>query len=153
MIRFETIGIGSPYLTRLIIGRFRFHVFHRGDLDDDPHTHPWDFWTFPLTSYVERIPDPLKPATMMERTVKAFRIHRRRASFAHLVVGPVRGRKIVTLVWTGRKARSWGFLVPARFTRRFVPWKAYHGMDRPVTLDEVVTLDHGRGPIVPQEGS
>ncbi|MFC3724437.1 hypothetical protein [Neoaquamicrobium sediminum] len=46
---------GSPYMTRMWIGRLRLHIFHRGDLDADPHDHPWDFWTFPLTPYVEEV--------------------------------------------------------------------------------------------------
>ena len=44
----------SKYMTRLCIGRLRLHIMWRGD-DDDCHDHPWDFWTFPLTSYVEEI--------------------------------------------------------------------------------------------------
>lgn len=46
---------GSKYMTRVWFGRLRVHVFYRGDADQDPHDHPWDFWTFPLTSYVEEI--------------------------------------------------------------------------------------------------
>ena len=45
----------TPYMTRLSIGRLRLHIFHRGDADPDCHDHPWDFWTFPLTSYVEEV--------------------------------------------------------------------------------------------------
>lgn len=44
----------SKYMTRLCIGRLRLHIIYRGD-DDDCHDHPWDFWTFPLTSYVEEV--------------------------------------------------------------------------------------------------
>lgn len=45
----------TPYMTRYWIGRLRLHIFHRGDQDPDPHDHPWDFWTFPFTSYVEEV--------------------------------------------------------------------------------------------------
>ena len=45
----------TPYMTRWWIGRLRLHVFHRGDQDPDPHDHPWDFWTFPFTPYVEEV--------------------------------------------------------------------------------------------------
>lgn len=48
-------GADSRYMTRAWIGRLRLHIFHRGDEDPDPHDHPWDFWTFPLTSYVEEV--------------------------------------------------------------------------------------------------
>lgn len=44
-----------PYMTRVWIGRLRLHIFHRGDSDPDPHDHPFSFWTFPLTSYVEEV--------------------------------------------------------------------------------------------------
>ncbi|MER8503836.1 hypothetical protein [Mesorhizobium sp. M1142] len=59
---FETIyGVdgehATPFLTRVRIGRLRLHIFHRGDADPDPHDHPWDFWTFPLTAYVEEVVD------------------------------------------------------------------------------------------------
>ena len=45
----------TPYMTRLRLGRLRLHIFHRGDADPDCHDHPWDFWTFPLTAYVEEV--------------------------------------------------------------------------------------------------
>ena len=45
----------TPYMTRYWIGRLRLHIFYRGDHDPDPHDHPWGFWTFPLTSYVEEV--------------------------------------------------------------------------------------------------
>lgn len=45
----------TAYQTRLWIGRLRLHIFHRGDQDPDYHDHPWGFWTFPLTSYVEEV--------------------------------------------------------------------------------------------------
>lgn len=40
------------------LGRLRLHIFHRGDQDPDCHDHPWDFWTFPLTPYVEEVAEP-----------------------------------------------------------------------------------------------
>ena len=45
----------TPYMTRWWIGRLRLHIFHRGDQDPDCHDHPWDFWTFPFTAYVEEV--------------------------------------------------------------------------------------------------
>ena len=47
----------TPFMTRWWFGRLRLHIFHRGDADPDPHDHPWGFWTFPLTSYVEEVID------------------------------------------------------------------------------------------------
>src|SRR5690606_161477 len=45
----------TPYMTRYWIGRLRLHIFHRGDQDPDCHDHPWSFWTFPFTPYVEEV--------------------------------------------------------------------------------------------------
>jgi hypothetical protein len=141
----------TPYLTRYKIGsRLMVNVFHRGDEDPDPHDHPWDFWTFPLTSYVEEVPlegpgrhpyitDFVTRAPHTERRiVRAFRLHRRKAEHIHRVLGrhnsawrgPVvlpRGC-IITLVWRGRDRRSdrWGFWVndreqyPAAIFRRWM---------------------------------
>ncbi|MER8478408.1 hypothetical protein [Mesorhizobium sp. M1163] len=97
----------TPYMTRVWIGRLRLHIFHRGDADPDPHDHPWDFWTFPLTSYVEdftlRILDsdrshdalPMVALKMgwvtKRRLVRAFRIHHRRANYLHRVLGRFSG--------------------------------------------------------------
>lgn len=132
--KFETVyGNGrSPYLTRLLIGRLRLHVFHRGDSDPDPHTHPWAFWTFPLTSYVEEV---FEPTTGLRRraVVRAFRLHYRPASHAHRVVARwagigrhTRTGAIVTLAWRGRRADTWGFWVrPYGGPSRLVPWREY----------------------------
>jgi hypothetical protein len=115
----------TPYLTRVILGRLRIHIFHRGDADADPHDHPADFWTFPLVSYVEEYLD--KAGLRRRRVVKAFRLHRRRAEHAHRVIGSAvdENRPIVTLVWWGRKRREWGFHTPAGW----VHWKRYHGLE------------------------
>lgn len=93
------VGDDGPYMTRIWVGRLRLHVFHRGDADPDCHDHPWDFWTFPLTSYVEEVacPElagqrqsarPLGDAPVLtERVVRAFRLHRRPAEHTHRVLG------------------------------------------------------------------
>lgn len=124
---YDRDGAQSAYQTRVKTGGpFRIHIFWRGDRDPDMHDHPADFWTFPLVSYVESYNDwwgwPCK------RVVKAFRLHRRKAEFAHLVVGAWSGvgvetndRPIVTLGWWGPKRREWGFHTPAGW----VPWKQY----------------------------
>lgn len=106
----------EPYMTRYWLGRLRLHVFHRGDNDADPHDHPWSFWTFPLTSYVEEVTAPcasdsmwnyVKTGTMgtayrsYRQVVRAFRLHYRPATHTHRVLGR----------WTGRWERPW----PGRF--------------------------------------
>lgn len=89
----------TPYLTRLWIGRLRLHIFHRGDADPDYHDHPWDFWTFPLTSYVEEVVHPgiaklsqiatyrAAPGHTHLALVQAFRLHYRRAEHCHRLIG------------------------------------------------------------------
>lgn len=131
-IRVETIGFGTPYRTAVLIGRLRLHVFHRGDEDPDPHTHPWSFWTFPLTSYLEEVFDPCE-GTRTLQVVKAWRLHHRSIIHAHrllgraavgpilefegkrIVVPTVRPGKVITLVWRSQHAGvDWGFWVPTQ---------------------------------------
>ncbi|KQV66592.1 hypothetical protein [Caulobacter sp. Root343] len=128
-LRVETIGFGKPYRTALLLGRFRLHVFHRGDQDPDPHTHPWSFWTFPLTSYLEEVFDPTSGLKYLN-VVRAWRPHFRPAEYAHRVLGryalgqmlevegrrfeipTVRPGKIITLVWRGaHNDTPWGFWI------------------------------------------
>lgn len=122
-------GEKSAYQTKVICGHFRIHIFWRGDRDPDMHDHPADFWTFPLVSYVEEYMDE-KAGGPFYRKVSAFRLHRRKAEFAHRVVhaagaaGEDRTRPIVTLVWWGKKRREWGF----HTNRGWVDWRTYHGI-------------------------
>ena len=90
----------------------RVHVFYRGDEDEDPHDHPWDFWTFPLTSYEEEVWLPTETHgvfTYKKQTVKAFRWHYRPATYLHRVVPWEGSRKIVTLIVASAPFRQWGF--------------------------------------------
>lgn len=87
----------SPYMTRIWLGRLRLHIFHRGD-PDDPHDHPWDFRTFPFTSYVEEVfyeigtNDGFAPILRSKkRVVTAWRWHYRKAEMRHRVVGRYAG--------------------------------------------------------------
>lgn len=123
---------GSAYMTRTWIGRLRMHVFHRGDLDPDCHDHPWDFWTFPLVSYVEEIDTSLVnddgSPTRLRQIVPAWRLTYRPAEHCHRVLGryvpnvteltmdgetvspSYDSGKIVTIIWRGKERRKWGFL-------------------------------------------
>ncbi|MBX5015901.1 hypothetical protein [Rhizobium lentis] len=103
----------TPYLTRGWIGRLRLHIFHRGDNDPDPHDHPWDFWTFPLTSYVEEVAKPVTKGvaplellllppekyTLSLQVVRAFRLHHRPATYCHRVIGRYAGMGPVGLAF------------------------------------------------------
>ncbi len=45
-------------MTRVWFWGLRLHIFHRPDLDEDCHDHPWDFTTIPLWpihGYVEEV--------------------------------------------------------------------------------------------------
>ncbi|RVH56232.1 hypothetical protein CN213_15915 [Sinorhizobium meliloti] len=100
----------TPYMTRAWFGRLRLHIFHRGDADPDCHDHPWNFWTFPLTPYVEEVAH-LRRETIMEgepapppryflarEVVPAFRLTYRPAEHCHRVIGR----------WTGERHRFGG---------------------------------------------
>lgn len=95
----------TPYMTRIWVGRLRLHIFYRGDNDPDPHDHPWDFWTFPLTPYVEEVTTPDgKGMSYMEalfcgprnyklrrQVVPAWRWSFRPATHTHRVIGALAG--------------------------------------------------------------
>ncbi|MER9278745.1 hypothetical protein [Mesorhizobium sp. M0522] len=140
----------TPYLTRIWIGRLRMHIFHRGDADPDPHDHPWDFWTFPLTAYVEEVAIKTpRSAVTFRQTVPAWRWSFRPAEHTHRVLGrydllatteaalrafivgsgrvpPQYGPgKIITVVWQGRPRRKWGFLRNRDGAWCWTPWKDY----------------------------
>lgn len=124
----------TPYLTRISLPglrRARIHIFHRGDADPDPHDHPWDFWTYPLVPYWEQVYDP-DTRQMSWQTVRAFRLHFRKAEHAHRIVSALsyntqllKRKKIVTLVWTGKVRRRWGFVVHAPRQPTWVHWRRY----------------------------
>ena len=151
----DKAGNGSPYMTRIWIGRLRFHIFYRGDLDEDCHDHPWDFWTFPLTSYVEEVAVRYSDGafTKHRQIVPAFRLSFRPATHCHRVlgrhwpgmaehrlghyvtathgnlidcVGPAwRPGKIVTIVWRSKPKRTWGFLKNRDGKWCWIVWRDY----------------------------
>jgi hypothetical protein len=140
----------GPYMTRLWVGRLRLHIFHRGDQDPDCHDHPWDFWTFPLVSYLEEVfefdPD-LQIHVAHAKIVPAFHLTFRPATHTHRVLGRWSGKfsegglmphanqnralrpgKIVTLVWRGKAYREWGFTKHRGGKWCWVPFYEYiHG--------------------------
>lgn len=113
---------GEPYMTRFWFWRFRVHIFHRGDKDQDCHDHPWDFWTFPLTSYVEEVLHPVRQARLTKaepppdkffrslQVVERFRLHYRPAEHCHRVLG----------AWSGRY-ESYSMFTGENLTKRPVP--------------------------------
>lgn len=96
----------------------RVHKYYRGDRDDAPHDHPWDFITFPLCSYLEYYLDD--EGQERARIVKGFRFHFRKAEFTHRLIArayPEKDGHVIrvpdapffTVVWEFRNRRSWGF--------------------------------------------
>lgn len=129
--QFERLGgnRGIAYMTRVVWGRYRFHVFHRGDVDPDPHDHMWRFQTFPLVSYIEEVWPIVGRELPRYHVVKAFRWHWRPAHWRHRVIGRADGKlaPIISIVITGPKERVWGFWPDGVF----VEWWRYFGMKRP----------------------
>ena len=131
----------TKYLSRFHLPRgYKLHVFHRGDEDADPHDHPWDFWTFPLTSYWEEYleVDPVLGIWVpRKRLVRAWRWHHRSAEHVHRVLGkrpvfePGVPQRIITLIKIGPERRQWGFWVPSNNEssgKKWVLWKTYLGV-------------------------
>lgn len=99
----------TPYMTRWWFGRLRLHIFYRGDADPDCHDHPWDFWTFPLTPYVEEVVLPAGGLlradgtweghrTLIKQVVPAFWLTHRPATHTHRVLGRLDSRGFPTLL-------------------------------------------------------
>lgn len=129
---------GVPYLDRFILyvggPTLRLHKFWRGDDDRAPHDHPWTFWTLPFKDYWEKA--YRYDGTWYWNLVKAWRLHRRDATYRHIVVGRSRGHihlgvsrlPFWTFVVTTSYQRRWGFW-PKR--GEFVPWR-----DWPATAEQ-----------------
>lgn len=109
-------------MTRWWFGRLRLHIMYRGDVDPDCHDHPWAFWTFPLTPYVEEVVAPhladgvrllqrdmdesfiCEPskATRWRQIVPAFRISHKAALHTHRILGRASD---IALHWGGHGER------------------------------------------------
>lgn len=118
---------GEPYLDRFILYLggpcLRLHRFWRGDDDRAVHDHPWTFWTFPLTDYVEVYWAP-RAQHMRKRIVMRWKWHKREAEFRHFVIGRADGKKkpFWTIVIATEVKRDWGFWPEPR---KFIYWKEW----------------------------
>jgi hypothetical protein len=108
------------YMTRIIIGlqirtwrQIYIHIFHREDMDRDPHDHPFGFWTCPLNQgYYEEVYEHDAFNNGCWKTVHVPRWHwtYRPATHTHRVVSTDNGTwPLVTLVLREKNQRSWGF--------------------------------------------
>lgn len=77
-----------PWLFGVLAGgQLVLHHFHQGDPEPNTfHSHEFDFWTFPLSPYRERVLDP-DTGLVSSRIVEAFRLHKRIGSVLHQVEG------------------------------------------------------------------
>jgi hypothetical protein len=84
------------------------HFIYREDLDPVPHDHPWRFASLVLRGgYVEELHE--HPGSGQHRWV-AHAVgswHRFPLAYAHRIIAV--GSHTTTLVFVGRKVRSWGF--------------------------------------------
>lgn len=129
---------GTCYLTRVLLSpaipaqpsgiyQLYLHVFHREDMDRDPHDHPFPFWTFPLfQGYTEVVYDHERSCFTTVR-VRPWRWTGRAPTHTHRIISCDRGWPLVTIVLRGPHERAWGFWVHAKETakRVFIPWKSY----------------------------
>lgn len=139
--RFLGASTAYGYQTSMWLGRLRLHIFWREDPGEAFHDHPWDFWTFPLTSYVELVIDP-KSGLTVQNYVPAFRWSFRKAEHAHRILGrwkryprapgtygyagEFKRGPIITFCWRGRHRRGWQYLHLNDAGRvRAMPWRRY----------------------------
>lgn len=134
---------GTPYMTRVWFWGLRLHIFHRPDLDEDCHDHPWDFTTFPIWpihGYVEEVVDGDLAFLARESTivapenfrvmgraqtqqakrlqiVPAFRFSYRPATHCHRVLGAYAGHMLPP-AWASDEDHSLDGPTPAH---EFVP--------------------------------
>lgn len=134
----EGVDSRRCYMTRLVLSpvirgrQLYFHIFHREDIDRDPHNHPFGFWTLPVNqSYIEEVYDS-KSMCFSEQRVRRWRWNYRPATHIHRVVRTETGRwPLMTFVLRGPHEQPWGFFVhdvdqskddPERF---WTPWQNY----------------------------
>ena len=120
------IGSGTDvYLDRTYIIQtpwfgIMFHRIFRPDRQRDLHDHPWNFLSFVLRgSYIEDSPHGVK----LRRWIN-WKWAEDRHSICEVSRSPV-----WTLVFTGRKRRTWGFWVDGG--TRWVKWTDYDKVDQP----------------------
>jgi hypothetical protein len=100
-------------------GGLYLHYFLKGDNDDAPHDHPWDFMTFILRGgYVDEVWGDQKPRRY--QLCEPGKLYRRKAEHRHRVLLP-QGRTAWTFVYLKPKRREWGFYPNGKFTH----WSNY----------------------------
>lgn len=138
---YDIVINGEQYLTRLTLVKtpwfsVKLHWIHKADPDRDLHDHPWNFTSFVLRGqYKELVCD--KPDTralwlraeavrtansrtpIKERLIRWFNHKNTRSAHRITEVSP----KLLTLVVTGPKTKSWGFYDEGTF--KYTDWETY----------------------------
>lgn len=110
----EQLGLPScPYLIRWRVetpwGSIRLHHWLGPDDDRHKHDHPWGFLTFVLKGgYIDSSPDG-------DEYLRAPSVRYRPAEHQHTVFPEEGG--CWTIIFTGPKARKWGFWVNGKFVK------------------------------------
>lgn len=107
------------------------HKFIRSDYDRALHDHPWPFLSVVLTTGYTEIHDQTidgKPVAVFQ---KPGRVLLRPAEWRHRVV--LGDRPAWTLVIVGRRARRWGFFLPAGWC-----WWRQHNPEKNICEDAII---------------
>jgi hypothetical protein len=111
----------GPKIARAVF----LHQFLRSDYDTALHDHPWPFVSVILSGgYWEHAANP--DGTIRRRWFGPGRVLRRPAEYRHRAELPP-GRDCWTLVFRGKKCRSWFFhcFAGGRLTGKVVPWMSF----------------------------
>ncbi len=120
------------WVTRLRVGRwrlfnrFRIHHFFSGDDDSASHDHPWDFVTFPLSTYAETVEQTHeRSARRVLSLVRRFRFHYRHATHRHFVHEPPCPFRTFVMAAEVEPRRVWGFWPEPDVFVPFNEWTKY----------------------------
>jgi len=106
----EIIRDGKPYLTRYYVWRSKYltvliHKIWASD-PDDVHDHPWDNASLILRGWYAEYD---KYGEHQNRYPRDF-VLRKADALHRLVVRPESSCPVITMFFTGKRKRSWGFL-------------------------------------------
>lgn len=98
---------------------FYIHWIKEPDLDRYPHDHPWNFFSFVLRGfYSENLYVDLSGDVSDSKVHKTFSLHHMSMDIAHKITSV--SENLVTLVFTGKRKRTWYFWTE----NGFVEWTA-----------------------------
>ena len=129
----------DTYLTRLTFLRtpwfqIMLHFIYLPDQDRAVHDHPWSFWGVVLSgAYFETWGEPQGKRWMRyHHRQLVHRLIHKSSRTAHRITEII-GKRVITLLFTGPKVKSWGFYVrdvgrKMSYRSRpvvYVPWREY----------------------------